>query len=129
MKDNFHISQHTGGSHGSVRSYAIGLVISLALTVLVFGLVIADVLGRSGALTVIAVCAVAQIFVQLSCFMHMGSSEQWWNRTSLIFTLLTIAILVIGSLWVMNYLHFNMHPDSNLYAVPQSTISTPHSTH
>lgn len=116
------IDPHTGAGHGSVKSYAIGLVISIALTLLAFGALMADGhfgLGRTALMVLIAVCAVAQILVQLICFMHMGSSEQWWNRTSFIFTILTIAILLGGSLWVMHHLHANMHPDMN-HVIQQS---------
>jgi cytochrome o ubiquinol oxidase operon protein cyoD len=37
-----------------------------------------------------------------------SSEEQRWNVIAFIYTILTIAILLIGSVWIMNYLHFNM---------------------
>lgn len=121
------INQHTGESHGSVMSYVGGLVISLLLTLAAFGVVMAGGMGlsRSVLMAVIAVCAVAQILVQLVCFMHMGSSDMWWNRVSFIFTAITIAILVGGSLWVMYHLHANMHPDGMNHDTQQNVISVP----
>ncbi|EXB83930.1 cytochrome o ubiquinol oxidase subunit IV [Acinetobacter sp. 263903-1] len=59
--------------------------------------------------TVIAITAAAQVLVQLVFFLHMNaSSEQRWNVIAFIYTVLCIAILLVGSVWIMNYLHFNM---------------------
>jgi cytochrome o ubiquinol oxidase operon protein cyoD len=42
-------------------------------------------------------------------FLHMNSSsEQRWNLIAFMYTILTIATLIIGSIWIMNYLHYNM---------------------
>ena len=58
---------------------------------------------------VIAITAVAQVIVQLVFFLHMNtSSEQRWNLIAFIYTILCIAVLLVGSVWVMNYLHYNM---------------------
>ena len=60
-------------------------------------------------MTVIGITAVAQVLVQLVFFLHMNtSSEQRWNLIAFIYTILCIAVLLIGSVWIMNYLHFNM---------------------
>ncbi len=60
-------------------------------------------------MTVIGITAVAQVLVQLVFFLHMNtSSEQRRNLIAFIYTILTIAILLVGSVWIMNYLHFNM---------------------
>ena len=57
----------------------------------------------------IAITAIAQVLVQLVFFLHMNSSsEQRWNVIAFIYTILTIAVLLIGSVWIMNYLHSNM---------------------
>ncbi len=39
-----------------------------------------------------------------------GSSSQGWNLTAFVFTLIVVAILVVGSLWVMYHLNANMMP-------------------
>ena len=57
----------------------------------------------------IAITAIGQVLVQLVFFLHMNSSsEQRWNVIAFIYTILTIAVLLIGSVWIMNYLHSNM---------------------
>ena len=53
--------------------------------------------------------AVIQIFVHLVYFLHMNtSSEERWNLIALAFTALIIAIVVVGSLWIMYNLNINM---------------------
>lgn len=99
---------HGGAAHGSVKEYVIGLILSIVLTAIPFGLVMA---GNSGPLTlgIILLCLVAQVFVQLIFFLHMnGSSEQIWNTTSGVFIVLVVLIVVLGSIWIMNHLNHNM---------------------
>ena len=99
---------HGGAAHGSVKEYVIGLILSIVLTVIPFGLVMA---GNTGALTlaIILLCLVAQVFVQLVFFLHMnGSSEQIWNTASGVFIVLIVLIVVLGSIWIMNHLNHNM---------------------
>jgi len=65
--------------------------------------------SRGILVTVIAIAAVAQVIVQLVYFLHMNtSSEQRWNLIAFIYTILCIAVLLVGSVWIMNYLHYNM---------------------
>lgn len=100
-----------GASHGSVKSYLVGLALSLVLTFIPFGLVMGGALGGTSVVVVIAVTAVLQILVQLICFMHLdGESEGGWTLTSLVFTGLIVAIVVVGSLWIMHHLHHNVMP-------------------
>ncbi|OWX35965.1 cytochrome o ubiquinol oxidase subunit IV, partial [Acinetobacter baumannii] len=74
-----------------------------------FGMVMAGGFSRGLLVTVIAITAVAQVLVQLVYFLHMNtSSEQRWNMIAFIYTILCIAVLLIGSVWIMNYLHYNM---------------------
>ena len=108
--NNSAINLDTGTVDGSFKSYMIGLVLSIVLTVVAFAIVMMGDLGRTAVITLISVFAVVQVLIQLVLFLHMGSSREWWNRTALIFSLILIAILVGGSLWVMFHLHHNMMP-------------------
>lgn len=104
-----HDHKATGESHGNVKQYTVGFILSVILTVIPFGMVMAGGFGRGILITVIAITAVAQILVQLIYFLHMNSSsEQRWNVIAFVYTILTIAILLVGSVWIMNYLHYNM---------------------
>jgi cytochrome o ubiquinol oxidase subunit IV len=100
-----------GAAHGSVRSYVTGFLLSVALTFIPFALVMS---GAAPAATIIPICialGVTQILVHLVYFLHMDSaSTQTWNMAAFVFTLLIVAILLVGSLWVMYHLDVNMMP-------------------
>lgn len=99
----------SGASHGSIKSYVIGFIFSVILTALAFAVVIGHVLPASSAVPVLAGLALVQIVVHLTYFLHMnGSSSQRWNVMAFSFTVLTAVILIIGSLWIMHNVAFNM---------------------
>lgn len=104
-----HDHNSAGASHGNTKQYTIGFILSVILTVIPFGMVMAGGFGRGIVMAVIAITAVAQVLVQLVYFLHMNSSsEQRWNVIVFIYTVLCIAVLLVGSVWIMNYLHYNM---------------------
>ncbi|WP_409310157.1 cytochrome o ubiquinol oxidase subunit IV [Pectobacterium sp. B1J-3] len=102
-------TDHAGASHGSVKSYLIGFVLSVILTVIPFGMVMAGSASHNIILLSVLGCAVIQIVVHLVYFLHLNtSSEQRWNVVALVFTVLIIAIVVVGSIWIMMSAHHNM---------------------
>ena len=104
--DDHHGDNH---AHGSVKEYVIGLILSIVLTAIPFGVVMAGALGETLSIALIALCAVGQLLVQLVFFLHMnGSSEQYWNTMSAAFSIILVAILIVGSIWIMNHLDHNM---------------------
>ncbi|HCP56517.1 MULTISPECIES: cytochrome o ubiquinol oxidase subunit IV [Pseudomonas] len=93
---------HAGESHGSVRSYAIGFILSVILTVIPFAMVMSGDFSRSVALTSMVVLGVVQVLVHLVCFLHMNtSSEGRWNLLAFLFTVLIIVMLVGLAIWIM----------------------------
>lgn len=102
-------THHAGASHGSVKSYIVGFVLSIILTVIPFWMVMSPGESHSTILYVIVGMALLQILVQLVYFLHMNSSSEGsWNLIAFIFTVLIVAILVVGSLWIMFHLNTNM---------------------
>lgn len=100
--------KHPGAAHGSFKQYTIGFILSIVLTLIPFGMVMTGMKGEGVALA-IGVTAFAQVLVQLIFFLHLnGSEEQRWDSIAFIYTILTIAFLFVGSIWVMNHLHTNM---------------------
>lgn len=100
-----------GAAHGSVQSYLIGFGLSVVLTAIPFGLVMSGALPAATAVPICVALAVAQIIVHLIYFLHMnGSSSQSWNMAAFVFTVVIVAILVVGSLWVMYHLNADMMP-------------------
>lgn len=105
------MSDHSAGgaAHGSVKEYIQGLILSIVLTAIPFGIVMTGAITGGVAVAIIMLCAVAQVFVQLVFFLHMNtSSEQMWNVISAVFVVVLVAILIIGSIWIMNHLNHNM---------------------
>lgn len=101
----------SGAAHGSVKSYLIGFGLSVILTAIPFGLVMSGAVPAATAVPICVALAVAQIIVHLIYFLHMnGSSSQSWNMAAFVFTVVIVAILVVGSLWVMYHLNADMMP-------------------
>lgn len=98
--------------HGSLKSYAIGFVLSVILTAIPFWLVMGKVFDNSStAATVLLGFAIVQIVVHMVYFLHMNTkSEGGWNMLALIFTAVLVLIVLVGSIWVMYHLNHNMMP-------------------
>jgi cytochrome o ubiquinol oxidase operon protein cyoD len=108
VADASHHAAH-GPSHGSLNSYIVGFILSLGLTALSFGAVMAGVLPRDMMLPAITSLAVAQLLVQLLFFLHLGTAPEQRNNTVIfLLTTLLIATVVAGSLWVMHNANVNM---------------------
>lgn len=99
----------TGESHGSFKSYLIGFILSIILTAIPFYMVMEGTASHSTLIVTAVSLAIVQILVHLVCFLHMNtSSEERWNLTAFIFTLVIITILLVGSVWIMHNLDLNM---------------------
>ena len=99
-------------SHGSLKSYLVGFFWSLVLTLASFGAVMTDILDKKWIFPILVVLAVVQLLVQLSYFLHISFMPgQRTNVGVLICTIVLIAIMVIGSLWVMHNANVNMMPE------------------
>jgi cytochrome o ubiquinol oxidase operon protein cyoD len=104
-----HHSDQELATASSIKSYLIGFIASLALTVIPFAAVMGGTLDRSSAIILVALFACIQIIVQVYFFLHLDASKrERWNVLSLVFTLVIVAIVLVGSLWVMYNLHINM---------------------
>ncbi|MBD8554121.1 cytochrome o ubiquinol oxidase subunit IV [Rhizobium sp. CFBP 8762] len=114
QKHQRHDDGHGHAGHGTMKSYVIGFVLSVILTVIPFWLVLGDVLtSKQATVFAIMILGVVQIVVHMIYFLHMNTkSEGGWTMMALIFTVVIIAISLIGSLWVMYHLNTNMMPMS-----------------
>jgi len=98
-------------SHGSLKGYVTGMVLSLALTLASFGAAMTDVVPRGYGLAAIVVLCVAQLVVQLVYFLHLGTArDQRSNVGIFVCTGFLIAVIVGLSLWVMHNANANMMP-------------------
>ncbi|BCU56735.1 MULTISPECIES: cytochrome o ubiquinol oxidase subunit IV [Enterobacter] len=104
-----HSTDHSGASHGTVKTYMTGFILSIILTVIPFWMVMNGTASHATLVSVVVGMAVVQILVHLVCFLHMNtSSEDRWNLVAFVFTVLIIAIVVAGSIWIMWSLNNNM---------------------
>lgn len=103
-----HHEQHSA-SHGSVKSYIVGFILSIILTVIPYYLVTHGSMEHDSLVVTVIVIAVAQLLVQVIYFLHLSLRPEDRNNTmSFIFTMIVVLILVIGSIWIMWNLNYNM---------------------
>lgn len=106
---------HGQSSHGSRNSYIIGFILSAILTVIPFWLIMSDTLSGMSAVWTIAGFAAAQIMVQVYFFLHVDFSPEQRNTLhSFLFTLFVVAIVMVGSLWIMHNANEKMMPGMNM---------------
>lgn len=101
---------NSGAGRGSLKSYATGFILSIILTTVAFGLVMAGGgLSRQAIFFGIFGAAILQILVHLHYFLHLDTtSSARWNVLALLFTLLIMFIFIAGTLWIMASLNYRM---------------------
>jgi cytochrome o ubiquinol oxidase operon protein cyoD len=88
--------------HGSYKSYLIGFAASIALTLLAFLFVEGHHLSGWALNTMIITLCVLQVLVQLVFFLHLGDeSKPYWNLICFLFMVMVVAIIVLGSIWII----------------------------
>ncbi|SMF83526.1 cytochrome o ubiquinol oxidase operon protein cyoD [Paenibacillus uliginis N3/975] len=88
--------------HGSFKSYTIGFICSIILTVIPIAVVLNEWLQGTGLALVLMIAAVLQLFVQLLFFMHLREEKNpRYNLISLILGLVILVVIVAGSIWIM----------------------------
>ena len=109
MENNSNIDIHESGQHGTVKSYIIGFIVSLGLTLASYFLVTAHVLSGWFLGLAVGLLAMIQVAVQLLLFLHLGDEPKpRWNLMAFFFMLGVIAIIVLGSLWIIENLNDRM---------------------
>lgn len=94
--------------HGTTRSYIVGFVLSVVLTLTAYILITQRSLANRSLILAVAVLAAVQFLAQLFFFLHLGGeSRPRVNLITLLFALLVVFIIVFGSLWIMNNLDYN----------------------
>ena len=98
-----HASQ--GGNHGGTfKSYLIGFLLSIVLTIIPLYAVLTDTFSKKATTIIILVMAILQFVVQLVYFMHIRDEENpRYNLISLVFGLVIMLLIVVGSIWIMTY--------------------------
>ncbi|MFZ1324193.1 MAG: cytochrome o ubiquinol oxidase subunit IV [Candidatus Saccharimonadales bacterium] len=103
------MTQHPAGKP-TYTQYISGFFLSINLTLAAYFIVTRGLLS-SLAVAAIIILALAQLFVQLYFFLHLGAEKgPRWQLGAFGFMALMVIILVLGTLWVMQNLDYNMHP-------------------
>ncbi|MEL6959085.1 MAG: cytochrome o ubiquinol oxidase subunit IV [Pseudomonadota bacterium] len=99
-------------THGSYRTYIIGFLLSVVLTVIPFAVVMFELeMSLPLALIIIFGMGALQIMVHVQYFLHVDvKAEDGWKFMSLVFTAVLLVIILAGSIWVMFHLQENMMP-------------------
>lgn len=104
---------HTSTSHhANYKTYTSGFILSVILTVMAFYFVSAELFSGWTLAISLSILAVAQLLIQLLFFLHLGREDKpRWNLIAFLFMILVILIVVVGSLWIMHNLNYNMIGD------------------
>jgi len=95
--------------HSQVKyiSYFVGFGLSIATTLLAYFFVVNELLPKEMLIYVVMAIAVVQLVVQLVFFLHLGRGNRWKVAT-FAFAAIVVLVVVIGSLWIMHNLDYNM---------------------
>ncbi|MQT15606.1 cytochrome o ubiquinol oxidase subunit IV [Segnochrobactrum spirostomi] len=109
--DPLHHDAPHPAAHGGFGIYSGGFVLSLILTGLSFATVMSGAVPSGMMRPAITALALVQLLVQLVFFLHLGTApEQRSNMMIFLLTVLLIATVVAGSLWVIHNANLNMMP-------------------
>ena len=90
--------------------YVVGYIVSLALTINTFIIVTQPGVEHTTYLAVLlALLAVLQVVAQLLFFLHLGREDKpRWNSMAFWTMVMVVLFIVVGSIWVMKNLDYNM---------------------
>ncbi len=101
----------------NIRQYIAGFSLSILMTLIAFGIVQLHVVSGHETLKhelvvpIILGLAFIQLIVQLIFFLHIGQETRpRWKLMAFLFGAMVVAIIFIGSMWIMYNLDYNMSP-------------------
>lgn len=104
---NPHFKKIQGAS--KQETYIFGFVLSLILTLVAYFLVAEHLMSGWALVFSVGALAFAQVLVQLVFFLHLGEEPSPpWNLIVFLFMVLIVLIIVIGTLWIMYHLDYQM---------------------
>ena len=103
------IDERMETAKNALHLYIAGLFLSFIFTIVSYFLVTRHFLLPNATIFATSLLAVGQLFVQVGFFLHLHRhTRPPWNIIIFIFTILIVAFLVVGSLWIMYHLNMNM---------------------
>ena len=99
----------TDEARTELRRYYVGALASAALTLAAFLCVTGLPWSRTATIWTTGALGIVQIAVQLRCFLHFGWRGRRREDAQLIaFSLLLLAVMAGGTIWIMSSLHGRM---------------------
>lgn len=93
----------------TLTKYIIGFVLSLTLTIAAYLIVTEEVASGSQIVFILGGLALIQMIVQLLFFMHLDDEVgPKYKLASFLFMSAILVILLVGSIWIMNNMNYNM---------------------
>lgn len=93
------------------RSYTLGMALAALLTVIPFAIVATVMFDQMTRWWLIGLCGLAQVIVHFHFFLHIDLSRQKREDLQLIlFSVLLLAIMASGTIWILFDLHSRMMP-------------------
>ena len=94
-----------------IRNANLGLAFSVLLTVAAFALSGADIIYKPAVPVALIVLAIAQMGVHLVFFLHITTGPDNTNNVlALVFGVMVVFLIILGSIWIMDHLAQNMMP-------------------
>jgi cytochrome o ubiquinol oxidase subunit IV len=109
------MNKHANSEHGTTLSYFIGFVLSLIFSFIPYYMVVEEIITGSTLYMTILGFAVVQMIIQITFFLHIGRGPKP-NYNLFFFGATSIVILMVvgGSVFIINNLHYNMSPEEKL---------------
>jgi cytochrome o ubiquinol oxidase operon protein cyoD len=99
------------GVRQGIQGYVIGLALAVLLTIASFYAVNTTLIWGPGIPVALVTLAVAQIGVHLVFFLHITTAPDNTNNVlALAFGVLIVALVIGGSIWIMDHLNERMVP-------------------
>jgi cytochrome o ubiquinol oxidase subunit IV len=99
-----------GTGQKKLSTYVIGTISCIILTIISFWAVMAGNFSKMQTLAIIYISACVQFVVQLICFLRLNTETEQgqMNVMSLVFTVVILVCIVVGSVWIMWNLDYYM---------------------
>lgn len=117
MKETNMLKNQQVRSVGSATPYIIGFLLSIILTFAAYIPVVIhsgshhSMFSHELLIPLVLFFAIVQLVVQLLFFLHLGQEKKpHWNLIFFVSTVSIILLVVVGSLWIMYHLNYNMMP-------------------
>lgn len=112
MKSDFNNAIPPGSvEYGSFKSYIMGFILSAIATLLAYLLTVNSLLSGFALRLTVAGLGIGQAILQLVLFLNLTREPRpRWNLLVFLFMVFIVLILVLGSIWIMENLNYNMMP-------------------